>query len=609
MLQQGKIALAQADLDRANQLDPELAEAYVTRGIQSYNKYWLTGREKANAEKALADLTKAIQLDPKNVVAYSGRGFAYYALGRIEEAIQDYDRAIGLNPERTLALVGRGVAYDEKYDHEKALADYNRAIELGNDSARTYLYRAEAYRRIGRPEKAIADAEKAVSLESKARCEACAIKGLVYFHQGELDKAMAELNEAIAGNPRYTQLARLYSPRGMIHYHRGEFEEAIADLGKSIEADPKDYQAPHNRALARIALGDYDKAAEDLDRAIQLGGKECHATRAMAIHFDRGDLDQAVADLSETIRLLPGYAFAYIGRGLAYSEQNELDRASADLNEAIRLKPSEVYAWCVRAEVLAKKGDAAAALADLKKAEQLATEPDRADELARTWADAEVPSLRNPKHAIELATKLVERYPKTPQYWLTLGKARYRNGDFDEAGRALQQSVSLSGGRVSEQCRFFLAMTLWQLGEKDEARRQYQQGVEWMDEKGLQGPSNRRARDEAASLLGIDKAEIRGAAIPDAGGLVLLANEVAWLDQIVGRSKRVNMAFGQTRPRLTIGSWGGTPGYGDRRPSAKPRGRRCDAQRIRGVQTTEQTHLEPNQHNVFCLLAEGHISP
>ena len=50
---------------------------------------------------------------------------------------------------------------------------------------------------------------------------------------------------------------------------------------------------------------------------------------------------------------------------------------------------------------------------------------------------------------------------------------------------------------------FFLAMAHWHLGRKDEARKWYQKGTEWMDKHQPKNAELRRFRAEAAKLLGI----------------------------------------------------------------------------------------------------------
>jgi hypothetical protein len=49
----------------------------------------------------------------------------------------------------------------------------------------------------------------------------------------------------------------------------------------------------------------------------------------------------------------------------------------------------------------------------------------------------------------------------------------------------------------------FLAMTHWQLGERDEARQWYGKAVEWIEKHQSDDDQLRRFRAEAAQLLGV----------------------------------------------------------------------------------------------------------
>jgi len=51
---------------------------------------------------------------------------------------------------------------------------------------------------------------------------------------------------------------------------------------------------------------------------------------------DKGDLDRAVADFDQAIRLDPKNTNAYITRGIAWATEGDLDRAIADNSQVIR---------------------------------------------------------------------------------------------------------------------------------------------------------------------------------------------------------------------------------------------------------------------------------
>jgi serine/threonine protein kinase/Tfp pilus assembly protein PilF len=148
----------------------------------------------------------------------------------------------------------------------------------------------------------------------------------------------------------------------------------------------------------------------------------------------------------------------------------------------------------------------------LQEAEQvhakvLAYEPQTADEHNEiAWRLATSPDarFRAPARALALAKQAVKLEPAA-EYWNTLGVAQYRAGNWKDAVAALERSVKSGGSHGLDW--FFLAMSHWRLGDKEQARKFYAQAIQWMEKK---PPRNqdlrqelRRFRAEAAGLLGI----------------------------------------------------------------------------------------------------------
>ena len=59
----------------------------------------------------------------------------------------------------------------------------------------------------------------------------------------------------------------------------------------------------------------------------------------------KGDLDRAIADYSEAIKLDPDYEVAYHNRGRAYFAKREIDRAITDYDQALRINPRYRFAY------------------------------------------------------------------------------------------------------------------------------------------------------------------------------------------------------------------------------------------------------------------------
>ncbi len=113
------------------------------------------------------------------------------------------------------------------------------------------------------------------------------------------------------------------------------------------------------------------------------------------------------------------------------------------------------------------------------------------------------PKFRDPQRALGLALKAVELSPKNAFYWQTLGVAQYRVADWGAAIAALEKVKEL--GSPGDNLEWFpLAMAHWQLGEKEEARKWYDQAVTWMDKNAPKNEEFKRFRKEAAELLGVN---------------------------------------------------------------------------------------------------------
>jgi len=126
--------------------------------------------------------------------------------------------------------------------------------------------------------------------------------------------------------------------------------------------------------------------------------------------------------------------------------------------------------------------------------------PEANNDFAWFLATCPQQQFRDSKHALALAQKAVAAQPQTVSYWTTLGTAHYRNGNWSDALAVLGKATA-DLDRPSAASRFVLAMTHWQLGAKDDARRNFDQAVALSAENN--NLVTRRFHAEAAALLGI----------------------------------------------------------------------------------------------------------
>jgi tetratricopeptide (TPR) repeat protein len=534
----GRPRKALADHSRALALDPTLARAWLSRGFT----YHRMGR----LPQALADYSRAIEVDPGLALAWNNRGAAYTNLGKPKKALAEYSRAIELDPELLPAWFNRGDLYYKLDRPDKAVVDFGKVIELDPKSAVAWSNRGAAYTNLGRPDRAVADCSKAIELDPKLAL-AWSNRGNAHLELGRPDKSLADCSKAVELDPKF---ALAWNNRGNALLRLGRPDRAIADYCKAIELEPKLVLAWRNRGAAFIHWGKLNRAIADFTKVIELQPKSAAGWGLRGNAYIRwGKPGRAVADCSKAIELDPADASAWMNRGAAYTALSRPKEALADFSKAITLSPKFGLAWINRGSVQAGLSRYEKAVADLSKGIELV--PDHplalrglmirglshsrlgkfakaredyravlkrvpnhsAAHNALAWLLATCPDakLRDPKAALESAKKAVELEPKQGVCWKTLGVASYRAGDWKAAVAALEKGMALLGSWDGVD-RFFLAMAHRKLGNREKARKAYEQAVGWEEKHkddlkkvGWFAEQLRRFRAEAEEVLELKK--------------------------------------------------------------------------------------------------------
>jgi tetratricopeptide (TPR) repeat protein len=158
--------------------------------------------------------------------------------------------------------------------------------------------------------------------------------------------------------------------------HRGSGDVAIAACTRVVndrnESRKNRAIAYNNRGIARHNKGDLERAIEDYNEAIRLNPRHAGAYYNRGVAWrNKGDLERAIEDYSEAIRLNPRHAGAYNNRGIAWKNKGDLERAIEDYDEAIRLNPRDAGAYYNRGAARQNKGELERAIEDYSEAIRL----------------------------------------------------------------------------------------------------------------------------------------------------------------------------------------------------------------------------------------------
>lgn len=152
--------------------------------------------------------------------------------------------------------------------------------------------------------------------------------------------------------------AKDYYMSGTLKAKKGRDLDAIADYDKAIKLDPYYAEAYNARALIKDKINDFDGAAADYEKAIQVRNvksnriQEANDTdiKNVTFHMQQGkikidlyDYDGADQDFTKAINIIPSYGPAYIARGDARLKLEKYYDALSDYNKAMKFWPKLTY--------------------------------------------------------------------------------------------------------------------------------------------------------------------------------------------------------------------------------------------------------------------------
>lgn len=312
-------------------------------------------------EEAAAAYGQAIVLDPTRVEYHVALARIQVFAGNYEQALLAAQDAVLLDPNSAKAHAVRSwaLAFDPERQ-EEAFAAAVQALQLDPNYALAHAYFAEilADRYSTDPttnwEDAAHEARRALEL-APSLVESHRAMGYVYEVTGNYDQAIAEYERALAIHPN---LAMLYKHLGL-NYARGlnDVQRAVEAYQKGIALDPDDAQLYSLTAQAYASAGEYGKASQYAEQAVELDATEPRYHGQLGLMYyhsqeyaaaiselvlaTQGGTAQGADGLLVAVEPLPldygRSAEFYFTLGLALAKSGRCDQATP-IFEAIRTK-------------------------------------------------------------------------------------------------------------------------------------------------------------------------------------------------------------------------------------------------------------------------------
>ncbi len=149
-------------------------------------------------------------------------------------------------------------------------------------------------------------------------------------------------------------------------------EQALDYYSAQIRGNPASEIAWGYRGSVWQEKGELDNAIRDFTEAIRLDPKLTQTYNNRGIAWsNKGELDNAIKDFTEAFRLDPSFAMACNNRGNAWNQKGKLDNAIKDYTEAIRVDPKYAMAYYNRGLAWTDKGKLDRAIKDYTEAIRL----------------------------------------------------------------------------------------------------------------------------------------------------------------------------------------------------------------------------------------------
>jgi tetratricopeptide (TPR) repeat protein len=331
---------------------------------------------------AIADMDQAILLNPRDARLYNNRGFMRLALEQYQPAQADFDKAIELAPAYKNALNNRGLLQVAQSRFDEAILEFNRALEIDDRYLDAYNNRGFAELQLGQIAKALTDFNVVIDLDPNY-VNGYTNRGLLRAEAGDYENAAIDFTQAMMLdplNPKY------YVHRRDIYRKQGEYRKAIEDekkilwleeyhlLTAEIAASRRPVEELIERAEHFFRVQNYEKALEDLNRALEFDGQSARALVVRAgVHLKRKALRDAQTDAEAALAVLPtDEAHSILGEILL--ELGDYDRAIENFVRARRTDETVAEAHYGKAKKLEAEGQLDKAKSSLDQA--LALDPD-----------------------------------------------------------------------------------------------------------------------------------------------------------------------------------------------------------------------------------------
>ncbi len=375
-------------------------------------------------------------------------------LGRIEESIKDIEKLVKLYPSETRYVGLIGEIYQANKMYEKAIQTYERMLAADANNSDALLAMAETYRKKGDQAK----------------------------HDEIIQKLFNSKDVGIDAKiltfiPYIEKLARDSSIK----------EEVLKMADMIVAAHPNNVKATTARADVLYNIGRKKEAQSEYSKVIRMS--DVPATVWMQLYilnFELEEFDTLIACTQQGMDKYPRDAFGYFYNALAHQQLKQFSSASkvllrvlslekADKEKAVSLPPQ------LKLQMLISLGDVSYEIKNYERSDSayeaaLEIDPNNATVLNNYayYLSERADMLEKAERMSKKANLLVDN---NSAYMDTYAWIMYKMKNYTEALEWMEQVMQLSDAQERPELLIHYGDILFQAGQKDRAREQWQKAI------------------------------------------------------------------------------------------------------------------------------------
>ena len=308
---------------KAISLDPQHAEAYITRGL-----IWLSKDEKLKAE---ADLDNAHRIKPHLTDIWDLLVDLKIAHNKFKETIELIKTFIEINPTISANFEKMAFCHLKLSEFDEAITAYKKVIDINPQNPDAYINLGLLFERLEKFSEALETYDSLIA-RKPTNIPALNNKGNVLQKLGNFAAAVTTYKILLRLEPSHLSA---YLNMGLAENKLGNFADAVNAYRHAISLKPNELVAHYNLGVNLAAMEQLEQAVHAYNDVISLDPSYNKVYYNLAnVQRRMGMLAAAVESYNHTISIEPEFSEAYMNLGATYLGQGQLDLAIKNYQKA-----------------------------------------------------------------------------------------------------------------------------------------------------------------------------------------------------------------------------------------------------------------------------------